>query len=406
MSNRQMRIPKPLAERDYSPAFLLACAAFWVLAGTMSYLWGSSLAAGLIMIFLAVIFGIGAIARSTKTQNAEAENEANPIPTGSRRMWLVLACLILIHAVVAIVICKHWSPVIDTYTFQREACRNLLHGIDPFGATQADIYSSRYNFYGPGMVVNGRVQVGFQYPPLTLLWALPGYCLGDVRYSYILAVLLSAWLQLAMIPNSRSLCIAALLLLNPLTFYVEIMCWTEPLVLMTLSATMYAAVKRRWWLPIALGFFLASKQYNVLALPFLAGLIQPFQWKLYGKLLGWASLVAAATVLPFAIWNFYGLWHDLVLFHLAQPFRPQSLSFAVPYPVFLQIGPILLLAFMVWSARTGIRNVAMFPAAYAISLLLLFSTGKQAFCNYYLLIAQAFLLTVAALPNLSLKPRL
>jgi hypothetical protein len=406
MSTSPTPIPKPLPEREYSPAFLLACAGFWVLAGTMSYLWGSSLTAGLIMVFLAIVFGSGAMARSSKAQPVQAETAADPIPTASHRIWLMLACLILVHGVVAIVICKHWLPAIDTYTFQRDACKNLLHGVDPFGTTQADIYGSRYNFYGPGMVDNGRVQIGFQYPPLTLFWALPGYCLGDVRYAYILAVTISAWLLFSMTPNWRSVGIAALLLLNPLTFYVEIMCWTEPLVLMTLSATLYAAVKKCRWLPVALGLFLASKQYNVLALPFLAGLIHPSPWKSYGKLLGSASLVVAATLLPFAIWNSRGLWHDLVLFHLAQPFRPQSLSFAVPYPIFLKIGPVFLLAFIVWALWTGICNAAMFAAAYAVSLLLLFSTSKQAFCNYYFLIAQAFLLGVAALPNLSLKPRL
>jgi hypothetical protein len=405
MLNSPTRVPNPPAGREYSPAFLLACAGFWVLAGTMSYLWGSSLTAGLIMIFLATVFAIGAIARSPKAQPAKEETVAYPTPAPSRRMWLILACLVLVHAVAAIVICTHWLPAIDTFTFQRDACKNLLRGIDPFGTTQADIYGSRYNFYGPGMVVDGRVQVGFQYPPLTLLWALPGYCLGDVRYSYILAVMLSAWLLFVMVPNQRSLCIAALLLLNPLTFFVEIMCWTEPLVLMTLSATLYGAAKKRWWLPIALGLFLASKQYNVLALPFLAGLIQPFQWKSYGKLLGWASLVAAATLIPFAIWNFHGLWHDLVLFHLAQPFRPQSLSFAVPYPVVLKIGPVLLLAFIAWALRTRICNAPTFAAAYAVSLMLLFFTSKQAFCNYYFLIAQTLLLGVAALPNLTLRPR-
>ncbi len=398
------RVPKPRAEHEYSSALFLACAGFWVLAGTMSFLWGSSLTAGLIMISLAIVFAAGAIARSTKTQLAGKETAAEPLPTNSRQMWLFLAGLILVHGVVAVVICRHWLPAIDTYTFQRDACKNLLRGVDPFGTTQADIYGSRYNFYGPGMVVDGRVQVGFQYPPLTLFWALPGYCLGDVRYSYIFAVMISAWLLFAMVPNSRSLRLSALLLLNPLTFFVEMMCWTEPLVLMTLSATLYTAVRRRWWLPVALGFFLASKQYNVLAVPFLAGLVRPFQWKSYGKLLGWALLVTVATLVPFAIWNFRGLWHDLVLFHLAQPFRPQSLSFAVPYPIFLKIGPVLLLAFIVWAARTGIPNAAIFAAAYAISLLLLFSTSKQAFCNYYFLIAQTFLLGVAALPDLPLRP--
>jgi hypothetical protein len=404
MSSNPTRVRKPRIEREYSPVFLLACAGFWVLAGTMSYLWGSSLAAGLIMILLAIVFGMGAIARSGKAQAAE-EATADPISTCTRRTWLILAALILVHGVVAVAICRHWLPEIDTYTFQRDACKNLLDGIDPFGATQADIYGSRYNFYGPGMVVNGRVQVGFQYPPLTLFWALPGYFLGDVRYSYIFAVMISAGLLFVMVPNSRSLCIAALLLLNPLTFFIEIMSWTEPLVLLTLTATLYAAIKKRWWLPLALGLFLASKQYNVLALPFLAGLVQPFQWKSYGKLLSSALLVTAATVLPFAIWNFRGLWRDLVLFHLSQPFRPQSLSFAVPYPIFLKIGPVLLLVFILWAMMKRMRNAAMFAAGYAVALLLLFSTSKQAFCNYYFLIAQALWMGVAALPNVSLRPR-
>jgi len=200
------------------------------------------------------------------------------------------------------------------------------------------------------------------------------------------------------------LCISALLLLNPLTFYVELSCWTEPLVLMTLTATLYAAVKKRWWLPVALGLLLASKQYNFVALPFVGLLIRPFRWKSYWKLVGWAGLVAATTILPFAMWNSRALWHDLVLYFLALPLRRESLSFAVFFPFLLKVGPILVAAFIVWSLRTGMRNAPMFAAGYGISLLLLFSTSKQSFWNYHFLIGQTFLLAVAALPGLSLKP--
>jgi hypothetical protein len=392
--------PSPRVKHEYSSAFLLASAGFCVFSGTFSYLWGgNSLTAGLIMIFLAIMLSIGAIARSSKEGSVVA-----PIPSGSRRMWLILASLILVHGSVASLIARNSLPVIDTYTFQRDACKNLVHGIDPFGSTQADIFGPGSRFYSPGMVVNGRVQVGFQYPPLTLFWALPGYWLGDVRYVYIFAVTISALFLFAMYPSARSLWISALLLLNPLTFFVEMKCWTEPLVFLTLCATLYAAVKKRRWLPVALGLFLASKQYNVVALPFVACLIDPFRWKPYWKLVGWALLVAAATVLPFAIWNTRALWHDLVLFHLAQPFRQDSLSFAVPYPFFRKIGPVVLVAFVAWSARTCMRNAAMFAAGYGASILLFFSTSKQAFSNYYFLIAQAFLLAVAALPGLSLRP--
>jgi hypothetical protein len=392
--------PNPWAKHECSSAFLLASAAFWVFSGTYSYLWGgNSFAAGLIMIFLAIVLSIAAIARAPRENSLVAS-----IPSDSRRMWLILASLILIHVSMAFLLTKNFVPVIDTYTFQRDASKNLVNGIDPFGTTEADIFGPGSRYYGPGMVVNGRVQIGFQYPPLTLIWALPGYWLGDVRYAYILAIAISACFLFAMYPTSRSLWISGLLLFNPLTFLVETRCWTEPLVLLALCATLYAAVKKRWWLPVALGLFLASKQYNLVAFPFVACLIHPFRWKAYWKLVGWALLVAAATVLPFAIWNAGALWHDLVLFHLAQPFRQDSLSFAVPYPSFLRIGPLILVGVIAWSVRKCMGNAAMFAAGYGASVLLFFSTSKQAFSNYYFLIGQAFLLAVAALPRLSLWP--
>jgi hypothetical protein len=288
----------------------------------------------------------------------------------------------------------------DCYTFQRDAAHSLVHGVDPYGGTQANVYSEAESkiYYGPGMVVDGRVLVGFQYPPLTLLWVLPGYLLGDVRYSYMLAVMLAALFSFAMAPNARSLWLAVFLLLNPLTFYVENRSFTEPLVLMMLCATLYAAVKRRWWLPVALGLFLATKQYNFLAVPFLGYLALPFQWKSWLKLTAQSLAVAAATVLPFACWNARGLWHDLVLFHLAQPFRADAMSFAVAVPWMMKIGPLLLLGFIVWSLRAAARSTAMFAAGYGVAILLFFSTSKQAFCNYYFLIAQALLLAAAAAP--------
>jgi hypothetical protein len=172
---------------------------------------------------------------------------------------------------------------------------------------------------------------------------------------------------------------------------------------MTLSATTYAAVKKRWWLPIALGLFLATKQYNFLALPFIGYLITPFRWKDYLKLTGVSTAIGAATLLPFAIWNFGGLWHDLVLFHLHQPLRQDSVSFAVLFPFTLKIGPLLLAAFIIWATRARCRNPATFAAAFAIALILFVATNKQAFANYYFLIGQGLLLTASALWEIPLE---
>lgn len=411
--------PKPSRryKRGNQAAILLTCAGLLVITGACTAIvmwagtiarnanaqaWGTNINILLGMMFIAIVLSIAGVARL----GAEG-GSADPVSSGTRRLWLILAALILIHSYLALLLNKKASgDTIDTFTFQRDATKSLVHGIDPYGGTQANIFDPNHTaiFYGPGMVVNGRVQVGFQYPPLTLLWALPGYLLGDVRYSYIFAVIVSALLSFAICPNRRGLWIASVLLISPLTLLIENRCWTEPLVLLALSATVYAALKKRWWLPVALGLFLATKQYNFLALPFMGCFIRPFQWRAYWKLTGLSLAIGVATVLPFAFWNFRGLWHDLVLFHLAQPFRQDAVSFAVPFPFMLKIGPVLVMAFIVWATQARRRNSAMFAAAYGVALLLFVTTSKQAFANYYFLIAQTFFLSVAALAALRESP--
>ncbi len=403
-------------KRGNQAAILLTCAGLLVITGafagmiksaaitkqgTGDHSWGMSIYVLLGMMLVAIALSSTALTRSTPE-----ESSTDPAQGGTRRFWLILLVLILIHGSVALLLCRPGSAVnIDTFTFQRDASKSLLQGIDPYGGTQTNILDPHQTalFYGSGMVVNGRVQVGFQYPPLTLLWVLPGYLLGDVRISYIFAVIISALFSFAICPNKRGLWIVSVLLLSPLTFSVEYLCWTEPLVLLALSATVYAALRKRWWLPVALGLFLATKQYNFLALPLIGYFVRPFAWKEYWKLTGLSLAIGSATVLPFSIWNFRGLWHDLVLFHLAQPFRPDAISFAVPFPLMMKIGPVLLVVFIGWAIRERMRNSAMFAAAYGIALLIFIATSKQAFANYYFLIGHAFFLAVAALPGIPIE---
>lgn len=374
---------------------------------------GENHAAGLALIAAAIVLGIAALAIAVRAP-VPAPDTAYP-PT---RLWWLLAALLLLHAGIAFHLMRaydhHPAPNgqfsdsdprhIDCYTFQRDAARDLLHRVNPYGTTQANIYNAAETarYYGPGMVVDGRVQVGFQYPPLTLLAALPGYLLGDVRYGYLAAMLLAAIFAFAAAPNLAGLSLAAYLLLNPITFMVEDRCWTEPLVWMLLCATVYAALKRPRWLPLALGLFLASKQYNLLALPLVALLVLPFAWRPCWRLLAASVAVAVATLAPFAWLNFHALWHDLILFHLAQPLRADALSFGIAFPAYRTVGPLLMLAFLAWTARRGAGRPALFPAAFGIALLLLVSSSKQAFMNYYFLIGQTLLLGAAMLSSASI----
>jgi hypothetical protein len=363
--------------------------------------WGQRIFVPLTMMLIAMVLGCVAIFQPCKTRNESSAPRATLMP------WLAFTALLVVHVGFALLYFgQGHDPLIDTFTFQRDACGSLLRGENPFGTTQANVFDPYHTalFYGEGMVVNGRVQVGFQYPPLTLLWVMPGYLLGGVRYSYILAVIVTALFWFLLCPTTRGLWLVAALFLSPVTFLVEYLCWTEPLVLMTLSVSVYAAVKKKWWLPIALGIFLGSKQYNFLALPLIGLLIRPFNWKEYWKLTGQSVGVAVLTVLPFALWNFRGLWHDLVLFHLAQPFRSDAISFAVPFPWMLKVGPLLVVALIVSAVRAAKPRPAIFTATYSLSLLLFVCTNKQAFMNYYFLIGNTFLLAVAALPQCATKP--
>jgi hypothetical protein len=346
------------------------------------------------MIALAILLALAAMAPAQREQIAEPGGLR-----GSGYLWLLLTALLVLHGFVAAYVIRGGEPQIDCFIWQRDATATLLQGRDPYGTSHVNIYDADASrrFYGPGMVANGRVLAGLTYPPATLLSALPGYLVGDVRFGYVAAILISAIFVFALFPDERGLLLAAFVLQMPTTYYLEYECWTEPLMWMLLCATVYAAIRRPRWLPLALGLFLASKQYNFLALPFIGYLLRPFSWKAYWKLLGLSLAVAMATVLPFALWNFRALWHDLVFFIYAVPVRRDALSFAIPFPVYAKIGLLLLFAFLVWGARRGAQQPAMFAAAYGTALLLFFSASKLAYLNYYFLSAQALLLAAASL---------
>jgi hypothetical protein len=312
----------------------------------------------------------------------------------------VLIALLVVHGAVSIHVLRNsYPPRIDTFSFLQSSVEALARGQDPYGRTQLDIYDEAGTrvYYSPANIgPDGRVLVGLQYPPATLISAVPGYLLGDVRYGFMIAILLSACLIFALMPDIRGLAVVAFLLLNPRTFFVEELCWTEPLVWLFFCATMFAAAKVPRLTPIAAGLLLASKQYNVLALPLLA-LLCPVPLRpgrtlaTFGKTLA----VCSATLLPFVLWNYHGLWHDLVVFHAAQPFRKDALSLAVIDPWLQKLSVPLLLCYYVWVYLRPQKQRPGFGPVFGAALLLFFAFSKQAFLNYYFLISLIFILSGA-----------
>ncbi|HEY1263121.1 MAG TPA: hypothetical protein VGF06_06340 [Terriglobales bacterium] len=352
---------------------------------------GTYSVAGLLLLALALAACVAAIGSAPGIQ---------PLAATPARHWrLPLVFIVLLHVGLAIAMLR-WTPPegVDVYLFQRDAVSALLHGANPYSITHQDLYGGNSFFYGPGIVENGRVQIGSPYPPLSLLFIIPAYLAGDLRYSYIAALVICALIAAALSASRFAVLAIALLLLSPITIYVLSRGWTEPLVLLTLACTCLAAVRRSRWLPLALGAFFASKQYAVLGAPFAALLLPSFSWKAYGKLLARAALVALLVTLPFALWNFHDFWRDIVLMQIVQPFRPDALSFSVlARRLGLPAIPLVLVAIAVaaatgWSLLKLPKHPAWFAGGFAFVMLVFFSLSKQAFVNYYFLVIGSLLL--------------
>jgi len=295
------------------------------------------------------------------------------------------------------------EPVIDVLTFQRDGVHALLHGTDPYAVTHADPYSPELHYYSKDFASNGRILVGYPYLPLSLLWVVPGYLLGDVRDSDLIAVALTALLIFWMGESVASFLAGILLLAGPRTPTVLVNGWTEPIMALTLALVVYCALHHPRWLPVALGLFLASKQYSLLAVPVVPFLLPESSWKKATKLLLQAVSVAAAITLPFALWNLNAFWHDVVLFHLSQPFRPDSLSYSA---LLLRLGagavaPAAVIVATACALVLVLRYVPHSPAGFACAVAFLTAAfvvfNKQAFLNYYFFIAAAQCVGFAAI---------
>lgn len=317
-----------------------------------------------------------------------------------RRTFVVL---MVVYLAVGIVGLRFYHPPIDVTIMENDSVHALLHGVDPYerNTTHQDLYTPQQAIYGPGLEVNGRVRVGFPYPPLTLFWILPGYLLGDVRYSFLIAVALTAVIVFYIEPGLNGLVAAMLLLFIPDTPFILSYGWTEPLMVMTLAATILAARRAPRLLPVALGLFFASKQYSFLAVPLVAMLVPRFSWTAYFSLLARAVAVAALVTVPFFLWDPQGFWWSLVGFRLATPLRLDALSFSALLAVHRlhvipQWGVMLAVILAVsFALRKAPKTAAGFAASLGLVSLIFFVLNIAGFCNYYFFCAGALCLGVS-----------
>jgi hypothetical protein len=317
---------------------------------------------------------------------------------------LQIGGLVAVHFVLGVWMIRHSPfPNIDVNLFHRDAITALDHGIDPYGITFPNIYGPAA-YYGPGISVDGRLQFGFPYPPLSLLLAWPGRLLGgDHRYAQLVSIELAACLMAFARSKGFGPLAAVLYLTTPRIFFVLQQSWTEPFVVLGLAAVVFVACRYTKAVPWLFGAFISLKQYLVFSLPAALLLMRrPVNFEQSRRLFGEAAIVAAAVTLPFFIWNPSGFWKSVVTLQLYQPFRPDALSILAWWVVGGHVQPSPTVSFVVAALASAVavwrlpRTPAGFAAATAATFLAFFAFNKQAFCNYYFFVIGALAVTLAA----------
>lgn len=337
------------------------------------------------------------------------------------RRWWFPAFLILNLATGFWMIHASPEPHIDVWVFQQQGPKTLLEGHNPYDYRQAnfpDIYHSArpgaQEVYGPGLSKDDRLQFGFPYPPLSLLLATIGYGIAhDHRYAQAIAITIAGLFIGYARPGRFSKLAAVLFLMTPEIWFVLGRGWTEPFVVMLLAGTIFCCCRKLWkLLPIALGLFLASKQYLALAVPFtFLLLLEPFNlnrvdnWKKWGWLLIESAIVAAIVSLPLALWNWHEFWFSTVSVQKYAPFRWDALSYLVmlglhnsKYITWTWLVPVALIPAMLLAFRNAPRSAAGFALSLGLVFLVFFAFNKQAFCNYYFFTIGAFCCALGAMP--------
>jgi hypothetical protein len=317
------------------------------------------------------------------------------------------ALFLLVHTAMTVAFLRSSPALIDVAVFLRDGAVAVLHGHNPYAMTFPNIYPPKatQQFYGPGVVINGRVTFGFPYLPVVLLVAVPAQLLGDVRYGQLIAMLVTALVLRRLASDRVGRAAAVLSVAAPMAIPMLSGAWTEPTLVALLACLVLTLERRRYaFVAVFLGLFIVSKQYVVITIP-LIWLIR--RWLTRRTILIGLGLAAAVT-LPFFVVDPPAFWKAIVQYQLIQPFRSDSVSLLVssvntfgwPPPWTYGVLPLAgggLTA--VALALRAPRTPPAFAAAVGLTLLVTILLSKEAFMNYYYLVSGAFLIAAVAWPT-------
>lgn len=298
------------------------------------------------------------------------------------------------------------QPYIDVFTINSEAAEHLLAGRNPYSQTYHDIYGGSLGYHP-----------GFTYwPSYLLLSTICKTVLGDIRTVTILCDLVGAvalgWIVHHYHRNITAAWLLALLWLAfPVSLFVLEQAWTDPVIIAGTALLTVAAIRRKpTFCGIICGLLIGTKQYAfVPALCVVIYLWRTENLRFFLLMALSAAAVLAATSLPFLLWDFASFYNNTIALLGEIPPRFDSFSLvAVAARLFgwQDTGMMLFIfyagvfaggcAWLLWKKTPELGDaIRACVGIYG----LLFFFGKQAFCNYYSMLAFLVLLLLAVAPH-------
>lgn len=295
-------------------------------------------------------------------------------------------------------------PHIDVFTITTSALDHLAAGRNPYPQAYVDIYGGTYGYAASP-----------NYWPVLFYALLPfRVLLGDLRLGFVAANALCAWLlarvtRASGAPAGEGARNALLWLAFPVSFFVLEQAWIDSLLIVALASVALALLRRRWVAAgVVAGLLLGTKQYGVVAV----WITLWFAWRAGGpraalRFGASAAATFAACVIPFLLWDAHSFLLNSVQIYLEQPLRSDSLS----WPTFflnelrwvppggvrslLGVAGFALLIPLAFLGRRRQPSPADWAAALALAYAWTFLEMKNAFCNYYDLVAFLFVLTLS-----------
>lgn len=301
------------------------------------------------------------------------------------------------------------KPNIDVIVWHREGIAALLRGDNPYSISIPNIYNDDSNY--PGAVKDGRVMIGYVYPPINLLLCVLGHIFGDCRYALSAAIAAGGACLMAMRRNSGLPAAAiGLLMLTPRGLFSIENAWIEPFAFMFLCVSLYLAARHPRYLPVGLGLLFVCKQYMpvlapaVFLLPAMRG-PRPQQIK---QIIA-TVVVGSVVTLPFILWSPADFWKSVVDLHLNIQFRADALTYLAywqaengwhPSSHWSFVAALAAGAVVWWRAPRTASGMAF---AMGFVFLVFIAFNRQAFCNYYWLV-MGFLTAGIALCEFDAEP--